>query len=164
MPNVTNSLPTANGRSPNFGPIRFWPGRQLLALDFVLLTKVYCSYSTNIVRVLFTPVLQPTLKRDLKCKSNLQINVNSPAMANLHNFLCYHSLEHLDPFLDEFLTFIHSTLSSLSFFPAISSVLPEGADGNFNDPWILQCILHTNSAMCNHKTNEFFPRRGLVKT
>ena len=57
-----------------------WPD---LALDIAFLTKVYWSYSTRIVRVCFTPLLQPTLKRDLKRKSNVQITFNSSAMDSL---------------------------------------------------------------------------------
>ena len=66
-----------------------WPN---LTLDTVLLTKVYWSYSTHVVRVCFTPLLQPTLKRDLKRTSKVQITFNSPAMASLHELLCYHLL------------------------------------------------------------------------
>ena len=108
-----------------------WPD---LAFDKVLLTKLYWSYSTQIVRVCFTPLLKPTLKRDLKRKSNFQINFTSPAMLRLYELLCYHSLEHLDPIMDEFLTFVQSTLSSLYCFPAMSAVLPDAADGTFNHP------------------------------
>ena len=106
-----------------------WPN---LAVDTVLLTKVYWSYSAHIVRVCFTPLLKPTLKRDLKRKSNVQINFNSPAMASLFELLCYYSLDQFDPIMGELLTFIHSTLSSPSS-PAISTVLPESTDGNFNE-------------------------------
>ena len=83
-----------------------WPD---LALDIVFLTKVYWSYSTRIVRVCFTPLLQPTLKRDLKRKSNVQITFNSSAMDSLYEILCYHSFDNSDPIMDEFLTFIHFT-------------------------------------------------------
>ena len=107
-----------------------WPD---LALDTVLLTKVYWSYSTHIVRVCFTPLLKPTLNWDLKCKTNVQINSNSSAMASLYELLFYYSLEQFDPIMDEFLTFIQSTLSSPSSSPAISTVLPEATDGNFNE-------------------------------
>ena len=87
-----------------------WPD---LALDIIFLTKVYWSFSTRIVRVCFTALLQPTLKRDLKRKSIVQITFNSSAMDSLYELLCYHSLEDFDPFMDEFLTFIQVTLSSL---------------------------------------------------
>ena len=107
-----------------------WPN---LALVTVLLTNVYWSYSTHIVRVCFTPLIKATLKRDLKSKSNLQMNINSPAMASLYELLCYHSPEHLDPSMDEFLTFIHPTLASLYSFSAIPTVLPEATAGNFNE-------------------------------
>ena len=103
-----------------------WPN---LALDKVFLTKVYWSYSTHIVRVCFTPLLEPTLKRDLKRKSNVQITFNSPATASLFELLCYHSLEDFDPTMDEFLTFIHSTLNSFYSFSATFSVL---TDCHFN--------------------------------
>ena len=106
-----------------------WPE---LALDTVLLTKVYWSYSTHVVRVCFTPLLKPTLQRDLKCKKNVQINFIS-AMASLYKLLFYYSREHFDPIMDEFLTFILSTQSSPYSSPAISTVLPEAADGNFNE-------------------------------
>ena len=96
-----------------------WPD---LALDIVFLTKVYWSYSTRIVRVCFTPLLQPTLKRDLKRKRNVQITFNSSAMDSLHELLCYHSLEDFDPIMDEFLTFIQVTLSSLYSSSAVSIV------------------------------------------
>ena len=108
-----------------------WP---YLALDTVLLTKVYWSYSTHIVRVCFTPLLKPTLERDPKSKSKVQINFTSPANANLYELLCYHSLEHLDPIMDEILTLIHPSLSSPYSFPAISTVPAEVTDGNVNDP------------------------------
>ena len=62
-----------------------WPN---LALDTVLLTEVYWNYSTHIVRVCFAPLLKPTLKRDLKRKTNVQINFNSPAMVSLFEVLC----------------------------------------------------------------------------
>ena len=58
-----------------------------LALDTVLLTKVYWSYSTHILRLCFTPLLKPTFKRDLKRKNIVQVNFNSLAMASLHE-LC----------------------------------------------------------------------------
>ena len=107
-----------------------WPD---LALDTVLLTKVYWSLSTCIVRVCFRPLLKPTLKRDIKRKSNLQININSPAMASLYELLCYHSLEDFDPIMDEFLTFILFPLSSLYSSSAISTVLTEPTDCHFNE-------------------------------
>ena len=105
-----------------------WPD---LALDIVFLTKVYWNYSTRIVRVCFTPILQPTLERDLKRKINVQITFNSSAMDSLYEVLCYHSLENFDPIMDEFLTFIHSSRSSLS--SAIFTALPEPADDHLND-------------------------------
>ena len=107
-----------------------WPN---LALDTVLLTKVYWSYSTHIVRVCFTPLLKPTLKWELKRKSNVQITFNSPAMASLYKLLCYHSLEDFDPFMDEFLTFIQFTQSSLYSSSAIPTVLPEATDCHLNE-------------------------------
>ena len=107
-----------------------WPN---LIFDTVLLTKVYWSYSTNIVRVCFTPLLKPTFKRDLKRRSNVQISFNSPAMASLYELLCYLSLENLDPIMDEFLTFIHFTLPSLYSFSEIPTALPETADGNYHE-------------------------------
>ena len=105
-----------------------WPN---LTLDTVLLTKVYWSYSTHVVRVCFTPLIKPTLTQDLKRKSNVQITFNSSAMTSLHELLCYHSLANFDPIMDEFLTFIHSSRSSLS--SAISTALPEPADDHLND-------------------------------
>ena len=108
--------------------IHCWPS---LTLDKVLLTKVYWSHSTHIVRVCFTPLIEPTLKQDLKRKSNVQITFNSSAMASLYELLCYHCLENFDPIMDEFLTFIHSSRSSLS--SAISTTLPEPADDHLND-------------------------------
>ena len=105
-----------------------WPN---LTLDTVLLTKVYWSYSTHVVRVCFTPLIKPTLTRDLKRKSNVQITFNSSAMASLYELLCYHSLENFDPNMEEFLTFIHSSRSSLS--SAISTTLPEPTDDHLND-------------------------------
>ena len=98
-----------------------WPD---LTLDTVLLTKVYWSYSTHIVCVCFTPLIRPTLKRNLKRKSNVPITFNSPAMASLYQLLCYHSLQNFDPIMDEFHTFIHFTQLSLYSFSAISTVLP----------------------------------------
>ena len=86
------------------------------------------------IRVCFTLLLQFTLKWDLKRRSNLQINFNSPAKASLYELLCYHSLELLAPIMDEFLTFIHSTLSSFYSLPATSTAPPEATDGNVNDP------------------------------
>ena len=88
----------------------------------------------SIVRVCFTSLLPPTFKKDLKRKRNLQINVNSLAMANLYELLCYHSLEHLDPIKDKLLTFFSSTLFELFSPPAISAVLPETTDGIINYP------------------------------
>ena len=107
-----------------------WPN---LTFDTVLLTKVYWSYSTHIVRVCFTPLLKPTFKRDLKRRSNVQISFNSPAMASLYELLCYLSLENLDPIMDKFLTFIHFTLPSLYSFSELPTVLPETADGNYHE-------------------------------
>ena len=104
-----------------------WPD---LTLDTVLLTKVYWSYSTHIVRVCFTPLIKPRLKQDLKRKSNVQITFNSPAMTSLYELLCYHSLENFDPILDEFLAFIQPTLFSLYSPTTISTVLSEAADSN----------------------------------
>ena len=103
-----------------------------LTLARVLLTKVYWSHSTHIVRVCFTPLLKPTFERDLKRKSNVQITFDSSAMASLYEFLCYHSLEDFDPIMDEFLAFFHPTLSSLYSSSATLSVLPEATDCLFN--------------------------------
>ena len=107
-----------------------WPD---LALDIVFLTKVYWSYSTRIVRVCFTPLLQPTLQRDLKRKSNVQITFNSSAMDSLYELLCYHSLEDFDPIMDELLTFIQVTLSSLYSSSAVLTVIPEATDFHFSE-------------------------------
>ena len=107
-----------------------WP---ILTLDTVLLTKVYWSYSTHIVRVCITPLLKPTFKRDLRRKSKVQITFNSPAMASLHELLCYHSLEDFDPIMDEFPIFIHFTQSSLYSPSAFSTVLSEATDCHFNE-------------------------------
>ena len=107
-----------------------WPN---LALDTVLLTKVYWSYSTHIVRVCFTPLLKATFKWDLKRKSNVENTFNSPAMASPCEFLCYHSLEDFDPVMDEFRTFIQFTQSSLYSSSAIPTVLPEATDCPLNE-------------------------------
>ena len=107
-----------------------WPD---VALDIVFLTKVYWSYSTRIVRVCFTLILQPTLKRDLKRKSNVQITFNSSAMDSLYELLCYQSLEDFDPIMVEFLTFIQVTLSSLYSSSAVSTVIPEETDCHFSE-------------------------------
>ena len=132
------------------------------ALDTVLLTKVYWSHSTSIVCVRFTLLPPPTIRNNPKRKRNLQINVNSLALASFYKLLCYHSLEHSDAILDEFLTFIQSTLSFLifqqfhPFYPKqqmeMSTIL------KFYD------VFHTNFRMFNPETNESFPRRGLVRT
>ena len=79
------------------------------------------------------PLLKPTLKRDLKRKNIVQINFKSPAIASLYELLCYYSLEHFDPNMDDFHTFIFSTLSSADSSPANSTVLPEAEDGNVNE-------------------------------
>ena len=107
-----------------------WPN---LTLDTMLLTKVYWSYSTYIVLVCFTPLLKPTLKRDLKRKSIVQITFNSPAMASLYELLCYHSHEDFYPIMDDFLTFLHFTLSAPYSSSAISTVLPEATDCHFDE-------------------------------
>ena len=107
----------------------FWSD---LALNTVFLTKIYWSYSTNIIRVCFTPLLLPTLKEDLKHKQNFLIRFNSPAMASLYEVLCYHSIELLDPMMDEFITYIYTILSSFLFLPALSALLPDTIDNNFN--------------------------------
>ena len=107
-----------------------WP---YLAMDIVILTKVYWSYSTRFVRVCFTPLLQPKLKRDLKRKSNVQITFNSSAMDSPYELLCYHSLEDFDPIMDEFLTFIQVTLSSLYSSSPVSTVIPEATDCHFSE-------------------------------
>ena len=101
--NVTNSTLTVSGQLLNF-----WQDQ---ALDTVLMTKVYWKYSTSIVRVCFTRLLPPTLKRIIKRKSNLQVTVNSLAMTGLYQLFCYHSHQHSDLILEECLTFIHSTLT-----------------------------------------------------
>ena len=140
---------------------KFYPNRQWtvthcwpdLALDIVFLTKVYWSYSTRIVRVCFTPLLQPTLKRDLKRKSNVQITFNSSAMDSLYELLSYHSLEDFDPIMDEFLTFIQVTLSSLYSSSAVSTVIPEATDCHLSE--FFQCILLKQIfGMCNPNTTE----------
>ena len=107
-----------------------WPD---LALDIVFLTKVYWSFSTRFVRVCFTPLLQPTLKRALKRISNVQITFNSSAMDSLYDLLCYHSPQDFDPIMDEFLTFIQVTLSSLYSSSAVSTVIPEATDCHFSE-------------------------------
>ena len=125
-----------------FHPICQWTVTHFcpnLTHDAVLLSEVYWSYSTHIVRVCFTPLLKPTLKRDLKRKSNVQITFNSPAMASLYELLCYHSLEDFDPVMDELLTFIQFTQSSLYSSSAIPTVLPEATDCHLNEFYILHC-------------------------
>ena len=52
-------------------------------------------------------------------------------MAKQFELLCYHSFQHLDPIMDEYFTFIDTTLSSLHSFPETSTVLPETTDDNF---------------------------------
>ena len=79
------------------------------------------------------PLLKPTLKRYLKRENKVQIKFNSAAIASLYELLCYYSLEHFDPNMDEYHTFIYSTLSSPYSSPAISTVLPEAEDGNVNE-------------------------------
>ena len=107
-----------------------WPN---LALDTALLTKVYWSSSTHIVRVCFTPLLKPTLKRDLNRKSNVQVTFNSPATASLYELLCYHSIENFDPVMHELLKFIQVAQSSLYSSSAISTILPEAKDSHLNE-------------------------------
>ena len=107
----------------------FWSN---MAPDTVLLTEVYWKCSTNNVRVCFTPLLQPTFQRDLKRKRNLQINFNSPAMASFYEHLCFHSREHLDPIMNDFLISIHTCLSSLLSFPPTSTALAETTNGTFH--------------------------------
>ena len=84
-------------------------------------------------------------------------------MASFYDFLCYYSLQHFDPLMDEFPTSIHSTLSPPSSSSAVSTVLPEATVGNFNEFEILRWIPLTNFGMCNPNTTEYFPRRGLVQ-
>ena len=78
-------------------------------------------------------LLKPTLNWYLKRENKVQINFNSPAIASLYELLCYFSLQHFDPNMDEFHTFFYSTLSSPASSPAISTVLPEAEDGNVNE-------------------------------
>ena len=94
---------------------------------------MYWSYSKRIVRVCFAPLLQPTLKQDLKRKSNVQITFISSAMDSLYELLCYHSLDDFDPIMDEFLIFIQVTLSSLYSSSAVLTVIPEATDCHFSE-------------------------------
>ena len=96
------------------------------------MVSIETSYSDMLCTQL-KPLLKPTFKRALKRKNNVQINFYSPAIASLYELLCYYSLEHFDPNMDEFHTFIYSTLSSPYSSPAISTVLPEAEDGNVNE-------------------------------
>ena len=129
---TSNKMPKCHKFYPDcqWTVIHCWP---YLTLDKVLLTNVYWSYSTHIVRVCFTPLLKLTLDWYLKRKRNVQLTFNSPAMESFHELLCYHSLEDFDPILDEFLTFTQFTQSSLYSSSAISTVLPEATDCLFND-------------------------------
>ena len=130
-----------------------WPD---LALDIVFLTKVYWSYSTRIVRVCFTPLLQPTLKRDLKRKSNVQIAFNSSAMDSLYE-LCATILLEIS---------IQLWINSLPFFKLhyLHFILPQQYRPLYPKQQIVilasfkifQCILLKKFfGMCNPNTTEY---------
>ena len=79
-----------------------------LNLNVALLTKVYWSYPTHIVRVCVSPLgpINPLLHLSKKC--NLQVKFGSIAMTSLYDHLCYHSLTSADPLLEELLfIFLH---------------------------------------------------------
>ena len=120
-----------------------WPS---LSLAKVLLTKVYWSYSTHIVRVCFTPLIEPTLKQDLKRKSNVQIPFNSPAMASLYE-LCATILLNISIqfWTNSLLLFILHDLHFLQQFPPpypnqpmIISTIPEFYNIIISQKWNVQ--------------------------
>ena len=136
----------------------FWSD---LALDTILLTQVFWSYSTQIVRVCFTPLLQSTIRRDLKRKRNFQINFSSPAMTRLYELLCYHYLEHLDPKMHEFLPFIHTTRSPLHSFLLLPLKLKQQTTLS-TFPKFYDVFFTKVFGICYPNTTEYFQRRGLV--
>ena len=92
-----------------------WPN---LTLETVLLTKVYWSYSTNVVRVCFTPLIKPTLTQDLKRKSNVPITFKPSAMASLMNFCATILLKiSIQLWTNSLLLFILHDLHFLQQFP-----------------------------------------------
>ena len=138
-----------------------WPN---LTLDTVLLTKVYWSYSKHIVCVCFTPLLKPTLKRDLKRKNIVQINFISPVMASLYELLGYYSLEHSDPNYGQN-SYNYSFCSTFTLlFSSIFNRFTRSRRWHFQLSLnFLRCTL-INFGMCNPNTTTYLPRRGLVQS
>ena len=86
-----------------------------LGFNSALLTKLYWSYTTHIVRVCVTPISLKTSKLDLTDKGNLQVHFGSKAMASLYDLLCYHSLTSTDPLLEELLAYLPTRFHSHIF-------------------------------------------------
>ena len=86
-----------------------------LGFNSALLTKVYWSYATHIVRLCVTPIGPKTSKLDFTDKSNLQVHFGSTAMDSLYDLLRYHSLTSTDPLLEELLFYLPTRFNSHIF-------------------------------------------------
>ena len=89
-----------------------WHG---LNLSSALLTKVYWNYATDIIRVCFTAISPPTLKPNVTHKSIIPIRPSSKAIGSLFELLCHHSMQPLDPMLDELLFYLPALFPSHIF-------------------------------------------------
>ena len=89
-----------------------WHG---LNFDTALLTKVYWNYATHIVRVCLSHKHPINPDLPFTNKSNLQVHFGSKTMASLYDLLCYHSLTHPDPLLEELLAYLPTRFHSHIF-------------------------------------------------
>ena len=107
---------------------QFWSD---LALDTVLITRVYWNHSANIAPICFTSSTHYTVQPDLTRTRNIQVKNDSPAVTSLYQLLRYHFHENPDALMDELLNFNHTNRSLLHLFPAY---YPETTDDIFDVP------------------------------
>ena len=121
---VPNSTLTASGRSLSSGPV--WRSTQSLWLRFkeVIRRKSSVCFSHLFYNINLNGISSETVI----FKSTLTL----PQWQTFTNFYFYHSLEYLDPIMEEVFIFIHTSLSSLPVFPPTSTVLAETTNGKFH--------------------------------
>ena len=80
-----------------------------------LLTKVYWSYATHIVRVCVSSKSPINPNLHINKKSNNQVHFGSRAMASLYELQCHQFLTSSDPLLDELLCYLPTRFLSHVF-------------------------------------------------
>ena len=120
------------------------PEWQKLNIYEVTLTKVYWK-RTLPVRVCFystTPDARSPYSPHGLRKFNLNVIPDSKAMASLYELLCYHSLEHDDPLLEDLLDYIHDLCPNVVSTTYVTTLKMRWTTIALQSRTFIQMILH----------------------